>query len=317
MYSKSWGACGAEGAVVIAAAIALAACGFAVLPIGADKRPRCVGGCYGASSDPLVVERLFANAPGAGVAIATGSASGVDVLDIDPRNGGDSWLAANTALVPRTLMHGTPRGGWHVVLRHAEGMGCPGTLSRYGVDVKGDGGYVGWPPTAGYWVARDAPVAEWPEGLLALVRSQSEGSIHRRAFKLGDLRETLKAYPQTVPRWSPEESYALVALNNQYQRLSTAVPGTRGNELYRSAAGLGQLVAVGWISAENVVSMLCWACEANKLVAKDGPDRVLRELFRGLEAGLSQPHPGLRYRSAVEGEAGGCFLLTERLNDQH
>jgi hypothetical protein len=289
---------------------------LATLPMGPDKRPRCAGGCYGASSDPEAIKRLFANAPGSGLAVATGAASGIDVLDVDPRNGGDQWLATNAPLIPKTRVHRTPRGGWHIVLRHVEGMRCPGALRGSGVDVKGDGGYVGWPPTTGYRVARDVEVADWTDGLLALVRSGPSGSVHPSPFKIATLRDTLAQYPKTVERWSKEDSYAFTSKNNQYNLLSRTREGSRGSALYRSAAGLGQQVAVGWMSAWEAVQVLWMACEANGLVAKDGRDRVLRELFRGLQAGIRTPRAPLA--DPYESE-GGRFLqgrsLTELLKD--
>jgi len=277
---------------------------LAMLPMGPDKRPRCAGGCYGASSDPKVIDRLFASALGSGLAVATGAASGIDVLDVDPRNGGDQWLVAHASLIPATRVHRSPRGGWHIILKHVEGMRCPGSLRASGVDVKGDGGYVGWPPTTGYRVARDVEVAEWTDGLLGLVRAVPEGSIHPSSFKIATLRYTLAQYPKTVKRWSKEDSYAFTSKNNQYQRLSRTREGSRGSALYRSAAGLGQQVAVGWMSAWEAVQVLWMACEANGLVAKDGASSVLRELFRGLQAGISTPHAPLGDPSDETGKDG-------------
>jgi len=292
---------------------------LAVLPMGPDKRPRCAGGCYGASSDPAVIKRLFTSAPGSGIAVATGTASGIDVLDVDPRNGGDRWLVAHVSLIPKTRVHRTPRGGWHIILKHSEGMRCPGTLRGSGVDVKGDGGYVGWPPTTGYRVARDVAVAEWTDGLLALIRPAAAGGVHLFRFSIASLQETLNQYPKTVKRFSTEDGYAKSSLNNQYNRLIRTREGQRGSALFRSAAGLGQQVAVGWMSAWEAVQVLWMACEVNGLVAKDGKDRVLREMFRGLQAGISTPHASLGDPSDEtdkDGRPQKARTLTELLKDQ-
>jgi hypothetical protein len=67
-------------------------------------------------------------------------------------------------------MHGTQHGGRHRLFIHAQRVhnraGCPAT----GVDVRGDGGYIIMPPSPGYSVVDEAPIAPWPEWLLEIVR---------------------------------------------------------------------------------------------------------------------------------------------------
>jgi hypothetical protein len=94
------------------------------------------------------------------------------------------------------------------------------------------------------------------------------------------LSETVRAYPKTVPRWSREESYAWAGLCNAYRRLCNTRE-MRGTALNREAYALGGLAARGWIDAATVVTFLYRAAQESGLVAKDGPHRVLRELFRG------------------------------------
>ncbi|MGH3807788.1 MAG: bifunctional DNA primase/polymerase [Pseudonocardiaceae bacterium] len=73
--------------------------------------------------------------------------SGVIVLDVDPRNGGDTALLAlarQHALLPRTLTAGTGSGGLHIWLAYAGP--ARGQLCR-GVDIKTERGYVVAPPS--------------------------------------------------------------------------------------------------------------------------------------------------------------------------
>src|SRR5207247_2426317 len=86
------------------------------------QRPR--HGLHDATTDPALIAAWWHRWPTAGVAIATGAASGIIVLDVDPRHGGDDTLH------DRERAHGrlpdTPRvftggGGLHVYLAHPGG----------------------------------------------------------------------------------------------------------------------------------------------------------------------------------------------------
>jgi hypothetical protein len=96
------------------------------------------------------------------VGVPTGAVSGFDVLDVDPRNGGDSWLAEHP--VPATRVHRTRGGGWHFFFKHA-GARLKQEIVR-GVDLPR---YVIWWPREGHEVD-DQAVAEWPGWLLELAR---------------------------------------------------------------------------------------------------------------------------------------------------
>src|SRR5207247_1037904 len=56
------------------------------------KHPRTPNGVYDATTDPAVIIRWWGRWPNANVGVATGAASGVIVLDVDPRHGGDDSL---------------------------------------------------------------------------------------------------------------------------------------------------------------------------------------------------------------------------------
>jgi hypothetical protein len=82
-------------------ALMLTARGLAVFPCAANKKPaipdaRGGRGCLDATTDPDQVRALFARAPNTKlVGVACGAASGVDILDADPRNGGGEWERQN------------------------------------------------------------------------------------------------------------------------------------------------------------------------------------------------------------------------------
>ncbi len=157
---------------VLDIALMLAARGLCVFPCAASKKPaipqaRGGRGCLEASSDPDEVRTLFMRAPHATlVGVACGPVSDVDILDIDPRHGGDDWERRNQDRLPETLVHATPRGGRHHVFRHHAGVRNRQGVPAPGVDVRGQGGYAIWPPCTGYEVVHDVAPAEWPEWLL-------------------------------------------------------------------------------------------------------------------------------------------------------
>ena len=165
------------------AALASAARGWHVLTTSPGRKvPLTAHGLHDATTDPAVIAAWWHRWPTAGVAIATGAASGIIVLDVDPRHGGDDTLH------DRERAHGrlpdTPRvftggGGLHVYLAHPGGaVPCSAGALGTGLDVRGDGGYVVAPPSRhpsgrGYaWEVgaspEDVPLAPVPKWLLEL-----------------------------------------------------------------------------------------------------------------------------------------------------
>jgi hypothetical protein len=91
--------------------------------------------------------------------------SGLDVLDIDPRHGGDTWFVENKARLPMTRVHQTQGGGFHLFFQHESGLRCSIGRIAAGVDVRAEGGYVIWWPGVGLPVTSEMPVAAWPRWL--------------------------------------------------------------------------------------------------------------------------------------------------------
>ncbi len=115
------------------------------------KHPRTQNGLKDASADSDVIGAWWTQWPRANIAVATGAISGVVVLDIDPRHGGDVSLESLEDLfgkLPHTVECLTGGGGRHIYFKHPGGYvpNSSGKLGR-GVDVRGDGGYVLAPPS--------------------------------------------------------------------------------------------------------------------------------------------------------------------------
>lgn len=140
---------------MLRAALAYVERGWRVLPLrpgGKEPLGRLVPhGCKDASSTGDDVLRWWSDEPEAGVAIATGSVSGIWVLDIDGPVGAVVWWQweANHGHV-HTLAQRTGRidGGRQLFFQWPDGhIVKPGAGVLPGIDVRGDGGYVVAPPS--------------------------------------------------------------------------------------------------------------------------------------------------------------------------
>jgi len=169
-------------------ALAYAGRGWPVLPLR-GKVPLVAHGVHDATTDPTTIAAWWRRWPDADAGIATGAVSGIIVLDVDPRHGGDDTLhdveRARGPLpdTPRVLTGG---GGTHIYLAHPGGtVACSAGALGPGLDVRGDGGYVvapsslhasGRPYT---WEVggglEDAPLAPVPSWVLELHRGRTNG----------------------------------------------------------------------------------------------------------------------------------------------
>ncbi|MBV9201236.1 MAG: bifunctional DNA primase/polymerase [Alphaproteobacteria bacterium] len=149
--------------------------GLPVFPCRADKRPACPHGFKDAAIATEAVRELWRHWPGPLIGVPTGKASGLFVLDIDPD--GIDWLdmVCRGGRLNVTRVHRTRRGGFHLVYRLPKEPlpNSAGKLAR-GIDTRGEGGYVIWPPSEGYEVVEDSPVAALPRWLERRLRAPGQ-----------------------------------------------------------------------------------------------------------------------------------------------
>jgi hypothetical protein len=154
------------------------------------KHPRTEHGRKDATTDPEQLRRWWDKWPGANLGVVTGAESGLVVLDVDPRNGGNESLAdleARTPLPP-TARTVTGSGGQHILFAHPGGhVGNSTGKVGAGLDVKADDGYIVAPPSlhasgrAYEWAAHPdhTPLASLPDWLRILTavppRSPGDG----------------------------------------------------------------------------------------------------------------------------------------------
>jgi hypothetical protein len=144
-----------------------------------------------ATIDPVAIRRWWTGRPDANVGLACGL-SGVFVLDIDPRHGGDDTLAdliARYGALPATVETITGGGGRHILFASPGGIG--NRPLGVGVDVRGDGGYIVAPGSVHVsggtyeWEVSshpdDVPISAAPDWLIGLLRQPPAQSGHSRS----------------------------------------------------------------------------------------------------------------------------------------
>jgi len=147
------------------------------------KSPYTPNGFKDASTGIEQIKCWWANHPDAIIGMPTGKMSGLIVIDIDPRHGGDhsfQGLIDKHGKLPETLTAITGGGGTHYYFRYPNAeIRCSNSKLASGVDVKADGGYVILPPSGHesgksyFWDGDfdlDA-VAEMPSWLLELIEN--------------------------------------------------------------------------------------------------------------------------------------------------
>ena len=160
-----------------------AAWGLQVFPLApGSKEPfKRSKGLKDATSDLKQVEEWARLYPNANIGIRTGAASGVDVLDVDPKNGG---LATAQALrdqgkpLPTRSVAKTRSDGYHLYVKHNPLIRTGTNRLGPGIDFRGDGGYVVAPGSVVdgkvYRMIRKAPFPEVPAWLLDRIRAEEE-----------------------------------------------------------------------------------------------------------------------------------------------
>jgi hypothetical protein len=209
-----------------------------VFPVLESKRPACPHGFKDSSRDPAAVDELWRLYPGPLVGVPTGDASGLDALDIDPRHGGDTWLAEAVNALPVSRVHYTRSGGQHRLFRHAKGVKNSTSKIAPGVDTRGENGYIIWWPAAGFQVENPRIMDDWPRWLLRLL-------LPRPSYR-----------PPPVPATHVEaSSRAALMIERAYGRVRSAAPGQRHYQLRAAAATLGGLLRYlpGQTTVENAL----------------------------------------------------------------
>lgn len=279
------------------AALKYARNGRAVFPCGPNKAPRLAGGFKAATTDEKILRsfELHFRDGTLGAIIPEGQI----VVDIDPRNGGDTTieLMRLQGELPPTKTVKTRSGGTHLYYKVDPALELRGSLGP-GVDIKrADKGYVIVPPSEGYEYLKHnvivpVPAPQWLiDELVVEPKDESESQPSPPKF--------FEAFEQGTP-------YGVKAMESELGRLATAVAGERNNTLNRAAFSLAQLASGGELSHDVAIDKLT-AVAVNLGLE---PEEIDKTIESGWSAGEQEP------RQAPEDSMESTFpAVAETLGD--
>jgi putative DNA primase/helicase len=254
--------------------------------------------------------------PEANIGVATGSGSGVWVLDVDEgrrrdgtfKEGLDSLmrLIADHGDLPPTFATRTGGGGNQFFFEVPVGYEIVSKPKALGedfpdIDTRGEGGQVVVPPSVSgkgpYEIESDVPVAETPPWLLGLL--VDAGSAHIAvsggAQPAPNVQTAAPAVPtpQTlaalVTAPSPQPPWFTASVAAKLQSVRDAPDGAGNDTINRMAYMIGQYIPNGWLTEEEAHA---WLMDAVASWSHPHPaaDYTIR---RALSQGQSHPYQDL------------------------
>ena len=270
------------------AALNYAKAGLPVFLCKPDKTPKGGHGCKDATCDCGIVKRWWDRWPDALIGLRTGTASGVFVLDIDVKNGGEGFasleaLEEQYGPLPATLTVKTPSGGEHryfMMPQTDPPLGLSTGKLGSGLDTRGENGHVVVPPSKGVngkyyqFVNPGIELAELPQWVIELLRKPKKKDW--QAITTDSLQKG-------------NTPYGTEALNRIVAEMAGTPEGQRNSALNRLAFRVGNLVRDGEITKSDSLALFKAALSAGL------PEDEVRKTF---ESGYSE---GIKPLEAVSG----------------
>jgi hypothetical protein len=240
------------------------------------------------------------------IGFATGAVSGVDVLDIDPR--AHSWYDQNFDALPQTRAHSTQRG-LHLLFKHAPGLRCSTDKIADGLDVRADGGYAIYWPATGLPV-EDAPLAEWPDWLLAEALGRRRPLLQGPCSLVGAHHHHHDGGDRGGGTLNPTKR-----TNALQRKVEYAQRGNRNAMLNWAAFQFGRMIAEG-VMRRDIAERLLRSCAAiNGLWREDGAAQCMATIKSGLDAGMAQARRDEAGNSEHGPYKSGCVRDDRNPND--
>jgi hypothetical protein len=263
------------------AALWYASRGYAVFPCSPlTKVPfDHSGGSRDATTDETRIREWWTRTPTANVAIATGAASGLHVVDVD---------APASDVMPRlplTWIARTRAGGWHYVYKYPEGIKeLPNTSKgakdplHPDCDTRGRGGYILVYPSViddngvqgRYSWTNDVEPVELPSWIVTKITPKEYPALPKATFSM------------------VATSWATRAIEAECDELAAQPKGGRHHALARASFKLGQLVSGGHTSEIEVRGALLQAISGYGLTQSEHK-HALKNIKSGLSAGMRHP----------------------------
>lgn len=245
------------------------------------KTPLTTHGYKDASENTKQIQQWWSQHPDANPAVSC-ALSGLFVIDVDPRHGGESTMLQLTrshGRLPPTVTAATGGGGWHLLYKLPEGK-FHRTLGP-GVDLQVNA-YIVVPPSVHpsgrryRWLENRAPgdleVAKMPPEWLSLVVKPTT-------------RRQMDHRPRALQLGTDGTPYGIAALEAECRALTSTAQGYRNNRLNIAAVALARLTAGGEIHPDLARAKLEFAALASGLGLKE----VQRTIASGWSYGMGQP----------------------------
>lgn len=176
-----------------------------------------------ATTDEATIRLWLSQYPDCNIGIATGEVSGIFVVDLDPKNGGDqSWeFLLDENAVPNTVSVKTGSGGTHLYFVYPKGKDIRNSSNKIGkgIDIRGNGGQVVSPGsihpngTTYEWINSPATtkVANAPKWLLDLITDEDVNEFTTLGNRLekGSRNNSIYHVSLALARQGVDKSFAV------------------------------------------------------------------------------------------------------------
>ena len=251
---------------------------WSVFPLK-GKVPITKNGVKDATKDLDQIEAWGKKYPRSNCGIATGTPSGVIVLDIDDgfgKKGSDSMakLVNKFGKLPETFVVKTGHG-YHYYFK-APQFEIRNSASKIGenLDIRGEGGYVVSPRSIHpetkepYKIIQEYPLSPIPDFLIPLLKE-----------------ETIQTPINPFHQENFTHKYVQKTLENICSDIANAREGSRNEKLNIGAYSLGRLIPNGYLEESTAVDSLCISAQSCGLKEKE----ILKTIKSGLEKGKMEP----------------------------
>jgi hypothetical protein len=215
------------------------------------KHPRPRRGSHDATTSDVQIAGWWRDIwPRANIGIATGSVSGLYVIDLDGPEAVAEWATLEPITDPPTLQADTGGGGRHIYYQQGA-VKRPNTAKRIGrrIDSRGEGGYVLAPESnhrsGGTYRWRNWPCAVQPLPAWVIARLADATVEPMRRPRSSIIRAI-----------GGDDPAGIKVLNDEFDAVVNTAPGGRNDQLFKSASAVFGLVAGGDIRLELALDAL-------------------------------------------------------------
>jgi hypothetical protein len=272
---------------MIETALQYAGRGWRVIPCRSDKISRIRNWQVAASSDPETIIDWWTQWPNAWIALLCGC--GFVVIDVDTgeaHNNVDGFgTLAQLGPLPETRRVRTPTGGMHIYLQSDQPVRS--RVIGPGLELRAANQYVIAPPSPGYMVINDVPLAQLPDWLfdgpsrdVKVEKKQPGGPLMATAELPKDLYlKVLRLVPLGLIVTRHHQRRVIGILNIALRRRDH-----RNDGLNIAAFCLRELICGGIISSTAAEELLIEVAILNGYAAEDGLKAAQATIRSGLGA---------------------------------